>query len=97
MNADRKAKGAGAETFAAWGKRYLFSAKGAVSLEPGASPQEFKSPCKQPRKLSGASIGEWIEWVLEVKIALSALALFAVPSILGRCPRVAVNMPRLWR
>jgi len=51
--------------------KYPFSAKGAVSHQPGASPQEFKSSCKISAESALHSRGR-VELMLEVSRAFSA-------------------------
>ncbi|PYJ65074.1 MAG: hypothetical protein DMF38_03065 [Verrucomicrobia bacterium] len=51
--------------------RFVFSAKGAVSLQPGASPQEFKLASKQALKVR-FKLRRSIELVPAMNCAFSA-------------------------
>jgi len=66
---------------------FLCSAKGAISNQPGASPQEFKSPGKWALKarfswpMDSHCCPKWIARAFSAGV-------FGSPVILGRCPRL---------
>jgi hypothetical protein len=72
---------------------YLISAKGAVSCQPGASPQESNTKDSQALKARVSSAAGFS--IPEVNRAFSANIVSGVPRPLGRCPRLALHVAPL--